>query len=198
MDTRTPQEEELVERLRNRDETAITDLLRLYGGKAKSLVSRMLGPIAPRISYEDVLSEAVTKVWLAIGGYDRRKARFSTWLLRIVHNHTVDVLRKYGDEAGRTRPIALADNIAAPTAEDPEPDPCSHKRAVRVRRVREEIARLDAKSQAIVEAYANAWPDIPDLQSLGRELDLAPDAVRKRWQRAHQRIRDAVMGNGRS
>ena len=55
MDTRNLQDDELVERLRKRDETAITDLLQEYGGKAKCLVNRMLGRVASVISYETVL-----------------------------------------------------------------------------------------------------------------------------------------------
>ena len=76
MDTRNLQDDELVERLRKRDETAITDLLQVYGGQAKCLVNRMLGRVASVISYEDVLGEAVTKAWLNIDSYDRGKERF--------------------------------------------------------------------------------------------------------------------------
>jgi RNA polymerase sigma-70 factor (ECF subfamily) len=47
----------------------------------------------PGEEVEDVLQEAFIKVWINLNAFDQ-SLKLSTWLYRIVHNHTISYMRK--------------------------------------------------------------------------------------------------------
>jgi RNA polymerase sigma-70 factor (ECF subfamily) len=72
-----------------------------YGPLALRLAAR----IAPdRHSAEDVAQEAMVRIWHRAGNFDARRARFTTWLYRIVVNLCIDLRR-------RPRPVPLPDDF---------------------------------------------------------------------------------------
>jgi len=58
---------------------------------AFSLAYRMCGR---RATAEEVLQEAFLALWRTGGRYDRSRGSVRNWILRIVHNHAVDALRR--------------------------------------------------------------------------------------------------------
>lgn len=74
----------LIARLRERDEQAFSEIVRLHGDKVFSLIYRMLGN---RQEAEDVAQEVFITVFKTIDGF-RGEAKFSTWLLRIAANQS--------------------------------------------------------------------------------------------------------------
>lgn len=74
----------LLDRLKERDEQAFSEIVRLYGDKVFSLIYRMLGN---RHEAEDVAQEVFVIVFKTIDGF-RGEAKFSTWLLRIAANQS--------------------------------------------------------------------------------------------------------------
>ncbi len=74
----------LIARLRERDEHAFGEIVRLYGDKVFSLIYRMLGN---RHEAEDVAQEVFITVFKTVDGF-RGEAKFSTWLLRIAANQS--------------------------------------------------------------------------------------------------------------
>jgi RNA polymerase sigma-70 factor (ECF subfamily) len=76
-------ERKLVRRLRKRDETAFTDLVRNYQHKVFNIVYRIVGD---RSEAEEVSQEVFVTVFKHIDGF-RGDAKFSTWLYRIATNH---------------------------------------------------------------------------------------------------------------
>src|SRR5947209_19601377 len=73
----------LIGRLKERDEQAFNDIVRLYGDKVFSLVYRMIGS---RPEAEDIAQEVFVTVLKTVDGF-RGESKFSTWLLRIAANH---------------------------------------------------------------------------------------------------------------
>ena len=73
----------LIGRLKERDEQAFNDIVRLYGDKVFSLVYRMIGS---RPEAEDIAQEVFVTVFKTVDGF-RGESKFSTWLLRIAANH---------------------------------------------------------------------------------------------------------------
>jgi RNA polymerase sigma-70 factor (ECF subfamily) len=73
----------LIGRLKERDEQAFNDIVRLYGDKVFSLVYRMIGN---RPEAEDIAQEVFVTVFKTVDGF-RGESKFSTWLLRIAANH---------------------------------------------------------------------------------------------------------------
>ena len=73
----------LIARLKDRDEQAFNEVVRLNGDKVFSLVYRMIGN---RAEAEDLAQEVFVTVFKTVDTF-RGESKFSTWLLRIAANH---------------------------------------------------------------------------------------------------------------
>jgi RNA polymerase sigma-70 factor, ECF subfamily len=62
-----------------------------HGGAAFSLAYRMVGN---RVAAEDVVQEAFLSIWRSRMRYDRSRGSVRSWVLGIVHNRTIDALRR--------------------------------------------------------------------------------------------------------
>lgn len=89
-------EEQLVERLKRRDEAAFNEVVRLYQERVFRLVLRMLGD---RAEAEDVAQEVFITVFKSIDGF-RGDSKLSTWLYRVATNHCKNRM-KYLDRRAR-------------------------------------------------------------------------------------------------
>jgi RNA polymerase sigma-70 factor, ECF subfamily len=74
----------LIARLRQRDERAFSEVVRLHGDKVFNLVLRMVGT---RAEAEDIAQEVFVTVFKSIDSF-RGESKFTTWLLRIAANHS--------------------------------------------------------------------------------------------------------------
>lgn len=97
-------EEELVERLKRRDEAAFTELIRLYEKRIFQLVLRMLGD---RGEAEDVAQDVFLTVFKSIDSF-RGDSKLSTWLYRVATNHCKNRI-KYLDRRARGKKTELDD-----------------------------------------------------------------------------------------
>ena len=79
----------MVEKFQQGEVSAFTNLVSLYQDKVMATCVRMLGN---REDAEDAAQEIFIKVYDALGRFDPR-AKFSTWLYRVVMNHCLNVLR---------------------------------------------------------------------------------------------------------
>jgi len=78
----------LVER---RDPAAFEIVYDRHGGAAFSLAYRMVGD---RTKAEDITQEAFLSLWRSRARYDRARGSVRTWLLGIVRNRAIDLLRR--------------------------------------------------------------------------------------------------------
>ena len=88
-------EERLVERLKQQDEAAFNELVRLYQGRIYRLVFRMLGD---RAEAEDLAQEVFVTVFKSIHGF-RGDAKLSTWMYRVAANHCKNRIKYLGRRA---------------------------------------------------------------------------------------------------
>jgi RNA polymerase sigma-70 factor (ECF subfamily) len=100
----------LIGRLKERDEQAFNEIVRLYGDKVFSLVYRMIGS---RAEAEDVAQEVFITVFKTVDGF-RGEAKFSTWLLRIAANQSKNRIKYLARRA--TDPDGLEDGVGASAA----------------------------------------------------------------------------------
>jgi RNA polymerase sigma-70 factor (ECF subfamily) len=88
--TSDPADAHLVGRARAGSQAAYRELVRRYQGPVLNLVARIaLG----RAEAEDLTQEIFVKAFAALDRYDPTR-RFSSWLFKIAHNHTLDRLRQ--------------------------------------------------------------------------------------------------------
>lgn len=124
MDARSLEDHELAIMAAEGSERAVRELLDRYQRPIFSLVFRL---VRDRMTAEDLAQEAFVRAFTAIDSYDPAR-RFSSWIFKIAHNHTIDHLRKRqvetvsldgspdatgADEQERTR-IRLADTGETP------------------------------------------------------------------------------------
>ncbi len=105
-------EEQLIERLKRRDEAAFNELVRLYETRVFRLVLRML---SDRAEAEDVAQEVFITVFKSIDGF-RGDSKLSTWLYRVATNHCKNRI-KYLDRRARGKKREF-DEIAEHSAAD--------------------------------------------------------------------------------
>jgi RNA polymerase sigma-70 factor (ECF subfamily) len=84
-------DEELMALVAKGQARAFETIYERHGGAAFSLAYRMCGS---RSLAEDVAQEAFLSIWRSGGRYDRARGSVRTWVLGIVHNRAIDVLRR--------------------------------------------------------------------------------------------------------
>jgi RNA polymerase sigma-70 factor (ECF subfamily) len=113
MENELPSDTELMARLGRGDRAALGTLAERYQSRVLALAYRLLGDWHRA---EDVSQETFLRLGQAAGKYEPR-AKFTTWLYRIVHNLSMDQQRKT-----RNAPVSLEDaqseGAAAAAAQD--------------------------------------------------------------------------------
>lgn len=88
-------EAELLARARRGDHRAFADLLRRHDPGLRALAFRIVRDAS---LMDDALQEAYVKAYRALPSF-RGDAGFGTWIYRIVHNSSIDALRRTRDHA---------------------------------------------------------------------------------------------------
>ncbi|HEY8333589.1 MAG TPA: RNA polymerase sigma factor [Tardiphaga sp.] len=106
------EDEELLNRLAADDEQAFRQLVERHIDRAFGIALRLLGS---RADAEDVVQDTMLKVWTHRGRWEHGRAKFSTWLYRVVTNRCIDLHRR-----------PRTDNVdAVPEPMDAQPDAVS-------------------------------------------------------------------------
>ena len=110
---RVPDEDDaLLDRLAANDEVAFRTLVERHIDRAYAIALRIVGNAADA---EDVVQDTMLKVWTHRGRWQQGRAKFSTWLYRVVSNRCIDLRRK-----PRTENVD-----AVPEVADTQPDASS-------------------------------------------------------------------------
>jgi RNA polymerase sigma-70 factor, ECF subfamily len=86
-------DEDLISLVEEGDAQAFAVLYDRHGRAAYSLAYRMMGE---RQAAEDLTQEAFLKAWRSAASYRAERASVRTWILSIVHNRGIDLLRSLG------------------------------------------------------------------------------------------------------
>jgi RNA polymerase sigma-70 factor (ECF subfamily) len=90
-DIRNLADEEVMQLVGEGSPRAFELLYDRHGGAAFSLAYRMVGD---RVMAEDISQEAFLSIWRSRMRYDASRGSVRTWVLGIVHNRTIDALRR--------------------------------------------------------------------------------------------------------
>jgi RNA polymerase sigma-70 factor (ECF subfamily) len=106
-------DEELMPLVERKNADAFAIVYDRHGGAAFSLAYRMVGN---RTAAEDITQEAFLSLWRSGARYDRARGSVRTWLLTIVRNRAIDMLRQ---ELAQAPKLSFDDKIPerAATAE---------------------------------------------------------------------------------
>ncbi|BAC48959.1 blr3694 [Bradyrhizobium diazoefficiens USDA 110] len=85
------EDSELLDRLAADDETAFRMLVERHIDRAYAIALRIVGNAADA---EDVVQDSMLKIWSHRGRWQHGRAKFSTWLYRVISNRCIDLRRK--------------------------------------------------------------------------------------------------------
>ena len=85
------EDKELLDRLAAGDEAAFRALVERHVDRAYAIALRIVGNAADA---EDVVQDTMLKVWTHRGRWQHGRAKFSTWLYRVVSNRCIDLRRR--------------------------------------------------------------------------------------------------------
>jgi len=86
-------EEELVSRLLQKDQQAFSYLYDNYAGALNAVIYRI---VEEKELAEDILQEAIIKIWNNFTSYNKSKGRLFTWMVNITKNLSIDTVRSKG------------------------------------------------------------------------------------------------------
>lgn len=144
-------DEQLMARVAQGDNAAFSALVRRHLPRAYAIARRVL---TSNGEAEDAAQEAFTKIWVNARDFDAGKAKFTTWLHRIVVNTSLDMARK-------KKPLAVEDEVLNAVADTRADAETLAAEAEESGAVRTAIAQLPPQQRAAItlcytEEYSNA------------------------------------------
>ena len=180
----------LIGRLKERDEQAFDEIVRLHGDKVFSLVYRMIGN---RAEAEDIAQEVFITVFKTIETF-RGEAKFSTWLLRIAANQSKNRIKYLarratdpdGLDGGGGGDVAAAPNVATLQGQVDGPDVIVEA-AELDKLMQAAIAELDEEQRLLV-----VLRDVEEMsyQEIGEITSLPDGTIKSRLHRARMAIKE--------
>lgn len=95
------EDSELLDKLATGDEAAFRMLVERHIDRAYAIALRIVGNAADA---EDVVQDSMLKIWSHRGRWQHGRAKFSTWLYRVISNRCIDLRRKPRNENVETVP----------------------------------------------------------------------------------------------
>jgi RNA polymerase sigma-70 factor (ECF subfamily) len=170
-------DEELLSRLASNDEGAFRLLVERHIDRAFGIALRLLGSSADA---EDVVQDTMLKVWTHRGRWEQGRAKFSTWLYRVVTNRCIDLHRR-----------PRTDNVdAVPEPIDTQPDAISSMHRDEITRMLENaIQRLPEQQRvAVILSYHENMSN----GEIAEVMNTTVAAVESLLKRGRQQLRDML------
>jgi RNA polymerase sigma-70 factor (ECF subfamily) len=171
------EDEELLNRLALNDEAAFRILVERHIDRAFGIALRIIGS---RADAEDVVQDTMLKVWTHRGRWQHGRAKFSTWLYRVVTNRCIDLHRR-----------PRTDNVdAVPEPADAQPDVVSTMQRDEVTHMLEDAMRRLPEQQRV--AVILSYHENMSNGEIAEVMDTTVAAVESLLKRGRQQLRDLL------
>ena len=180
-------DEDLMPLVERKDPSAFEIVYDRHGGAAYSLAYRIVGD---RAVAEEVAQEAFLSVWRSGARFDRARGSVRTWLLGVVRNRAIDVLRR---ESGRAPTVSL-DLEAMPEQESRfEATDAEALRREAAREVRGVLAGLPEDQLKVVQlAYFSGLSHVEIAEVLGMPLGTVKGRMRLAMEKMRASLAEGV------
>ena len=172
-------DEELMPLIGDKDPEAFEVFYDRHGGVAYSLAYRIVGE---RATAEDVTQEAFISIWRSGARFDRARGSVRSWMLSIVRNRAIDVLRS---SAGKAPKLTFDDDSILeqrPAEELTEEEAMRHETASEVRGA---LGQLPGDQSKVIElAYFGGFSQSEIARMLGVPLGTVKGRMRLAWRRS--------------
>src|SRR6185503_11232311 len=166
-------DEDLMPLVERKDPNAFEVVYDRHGGAAFSLAYRIVGN---RLVAEEVAQEAFLSVWRSGARFDRARGSVRTWLLGVVRNRAIDVLRR---ESGRAPTVSLELDTVPEQESRFEPTDAEALRRAAGREVRGALAALPDDQVKVVQlAYFGGLSHSEIAEVLGMPLGTVKGRMR--------------------
>jgi RNA polymerase sigma-70 factor (subfamily 1) len=192
-------DEDLVRQWRGGDEAAGRELLSRHTALLEKRARRRLPrPLRRKVSESDVVQETLAAVAGGLGDFeDRGVGSYRAWLLRILDHKLADQERRWLHTEKRDARRELSPPASGP-AEDGQPRsrlPTPSEEAIRLEtqeRLEAGLALLEPEDAAVLRwVHQESLP----FEEVGRRTGRSPDAARKHYGRAVQRLARAMRAS---
>ena len=170
----------LIERVRDRDESALEALHARYAGPVYSLALQVTHSDR---SAQDVAQEVFWAVWKDAGRFDASKGALSSWLFALARHKAIDLVRREANVRKRTADVDLELEMA--------PDDVDDAVWVRVRRDRVVAAMAtlpEAQRTALELAFFGGLTHV----EVAERLDIPLGTAKTRIRTALLRLREII------
>lgn len=166
-------DEELMPLIGQKDPEAFAVFYDRHGGVAYSLAYRIVGEKA---AAEDVTQEAFISVWRSGARFDRARGSVRSWMLSIVRNRAIDMLRS---RAGKAPKLSFDDDAVLeqrPAEELTDEEAMQHETA---KELRGAVGSLPGEQAKVIElAYFGGFSQSEIAQMLGVPLGTVKGRMR--------------------
>jgi RNA polymerase sigma-70 factor, ECF subfamily len=187
-DIRNLADEEVMQLVGEGSPRAFELLYDRHGGAAFSLAYRMVGD---RVTAEDISQEAFLSIWRRRLRYDASRGSVRTWVLGIVHNRTIDALRKGKvHERRREQFEGVEERQEAPERTDVEA-----ARREEARSVRTALDTLPSDQRRTIElAYFGGFSHSQIAELLGEPIGTIKGRMRLGLDKLRHQLADFAAG----
>ena len=172
----TIDEKNLIKGLKRRDELSLKAFIHGYGGLMKSVIYPYF-PNSPE-DREEVLNDAILKVWQNIHAYDKTQSEFKNWCAAVAKYRAIDYYRRYHKESFHEifeEANHIAENITDKLAKE---------------RLDNFLAGLSTTDRMIFTAL---YVEGEKMKTLAQKLSLTENAIYKRVQKARQKAKQSLQ-----
>ncbi len=173
--------QEIIARIRARDEHGMDALLTHYGPLMRYVITPILPSIEDR---EECLSEAAMRIWEKIGQYDANRGSFPAWLTAVVRNTALNHLRRTANED--------TDIPESTPALEPTPE----ERLLREERKSAVQHALQKLSKSDRSLFYRKYFYLQSTAQIASELGITERAVEGKLYRIKKRLRKMLGGEG--
>jgi RNA polymerase sigma-70 factor (ECF subfamily) len=180
-------DEDLMPLVERKDPDAFGVVYDRHGGAAYSLAYRIVGD---RGVAEDVTQEAFLSVWRSGARFDRTRGSVRTWLLGVVRNRAIDVLRR---DAGRAPAVSLELESVPEQESRFEPTDAEALRHETAREVRGVLRELPEDQVRVVQlAYFGGLSHSEIAEVLGMPLGTVKGRMRLAMEKMRAQLAEGV------
>ncbi|WP_426613957.1 RNA polymerase sigma factor [Bradyrhizobium sp. McL0616] len=176
------EDSELLEKLAAGDEAAFRMLVERHIDRAYAIALRIVGNAADA---EDVVQDTMLKIWSHRGRWQHGRAKFSTWLYRVISNRCIDLRRK-----PRTENVESVPEVA-----DGQPDAADIIERNELNRMLElAMQRLPEQQRiAVIFSYHESMSN----SEIAQVMDTTVAAVESLLKRGRQQLRQLLRKHER-
>ena len=173
------------ERIRDRAPDSLTDLYDGFAGAMSSLALEILGD---RWEAEEIIQDVFAYVWKKPESYSPEKGKFSSWLLVITRNRSIDRIRSRKRKVVHGEPIEALSNRQDHSTEDG----AEHaSRADEQTSIRNAFAQLPEDQREVLElSYFKGL----NHQEISEQLELSLGTVKSRIRLGMEKLRRLLAG----